>query len=336
QKSNFPIIITDPDDEPQFWKEVGIASGDTTAKAQKKLRNLLVDMDSSHEPIPIYFGEEEQRIIHFLHFGDPPVVKQLRWMPFIEGTVVAVFIWIAILVFRNIKRSEQRSIWVGMAKETAHQLGTPLSSLLGWLELIKMKFIGSPLFSDESENGGLPDITKKMLNDVKRLERIANRFGQIGSKPELKQSSINNVIRDVIEYYSQRIPNQGKGIELKGVYGEEVPVNINVELISWVIENLIKNSLEAINPIKGTITIKTSPSKENNFINITVADNGRGIPARQQKRIFYPGFTTKKRGWGLGLTLARRIVEEYHKGKIRLVESVPNRNTVIEIIIPTT
>ncbi|PJA28459.1 MAG: two-component sensor histidine kinase [candidate division Zixibacteria bacterium CG_4_9_14_3_um_filter_46_8] len=336
QKSNFPIIITDPNNIPQFWKEVDVAADDTTLQGRNMLTAILRKMDKGAEPIPIFYGEENKRIIHYLHYGDPPVVQQLQWMPFIEGIVVAVFIAIAIIVFRNIKRSEQRSIWVGMAKETAHQLGTPLSSLLGWLELIRMKGLHASAPNGDISSLNLSEITERMTNDVKRLERIANRFGQIGSMPELKPSDINQVIKEVIDYYSVRIPNHGKGVELRGEYGRVASVNVNIELISWVIENLIKNSLESINPKNGLIMIRTKPCEEDHCIKIIVTDNGRGIPARQQKRIFFPGFTTKKRGWGLGLTLARRIVEEYHRGKIKLVESIPYKRTAFEITLPST
>lgn len=334
QKSNFPIIITDPDNNPQFWKEVGVPAGADDERSLAKLNRFLHKMDETHEPIPIYFGEGKKKIIHYLHYGDSPIVQQLRWMPFIEGAVVTVFIWVAILVFRNIKRSEQRSIWVGMAKETAHQLGTPLSSLLGWLELVRLKYSYMPNPSDTPESLNLFDITEKMLNDVRRLKKIANRFGQIGSIPELKLSDLNSIVKDVIDYYSMRIPDDGKGVVLKGEYGPVGMVKVNVELISWVIENLIKNSLEAIEFGKGSIVVKTTPCPENRSVKIEVTDNGRGIPAGQQKRIFFPGFTTKKRGWGLGLTLAKRIVEEYHRGKIKLAESIPGTRTTFEIILP--
>ncbi len=335
QKSNFPIIITDAENNPQHWKQVGIPSDDTTKAAEDKLRKILADMDASSQPIPIYYDkEDEKRIIHYLHYGYPPLVNQLRWMPFIEGAVVAIFIAIAIAVFRNIKHSEQRSIWVGMAKETAHQLGTPLSSLLGWLELIKMrgKSLPEQLYNDTQLN--ITEVSERMLSDVKRLERIANRFGQIGSMPELVTADINNVVRDVIDYFKIRVPNAGKGIILKGEYNKTLPVKINIELMSWVFENLIKNSLEAVNPKYGYISVKTSSNSENGCVKVVVTDNGKGIPARQQKRVFSPGFTTKKRGWGLGLTLAKRIIEEYHNGKIRLVESIPDKKTVFEVILP--
>ncbi|MBD3168986.1 MAG: two-component sensor histidine kinase [candidate division Zixibacteria bacterium] len=336
QKSNFPIIITDPQNDPQFWKGVGIAADDTTMKSKDKLKTILAEMDKMYNPIPIYYGEDRKSIIHYLHYGDSPIVQQLRWMPFVEGAVVAAFVWIAIFVFRNIKRSEQRSIWVGMAKETAHQLGTPLSSLLGWLELIRMKIKEGDSPAAGLEEMNISDITDKMLSDVHRLEKIANRFGQIGSIPELKNADINKIVNEVIDYFTTRIPNQGKGVDLIGRYGEVKEVRVNDELISWVIENLVKNSLEAIKPDFGRIMVETKPCEDKNCVKLIVSDNGRGIPPRMQKRIFYPGVTSKKRGWGLGLTLAKRIIEEYHGGKIRLVESVPARRTAFEITLPAT
>jgi len=335
QKSNFPIIITDPEGRPQFWKDVGVATSDTSPEAQAKLRKELEEMDKNSEPIPIYYDTAEKKIIHYLHYGYSPLVNKLKWMPIIEGIVVAIFIIIAIAVFRSIKRSEQRSVWVGMAKETAHQLGTPLSSLLGWLELIRMKSAYLPVEIDNLGKYNLGEVTDRMLGDVKRLERVANRFGQIGSIPELKPADINNVVGEVVEFYRLRVPDKGKRVLIEEEYGEIGEVNINVELMSWVIENLIKNSLESISPKQGKISIKTMLSDDRRCVKILIADNGKGIPPRKQNRIFLPGFTTKKRGWGLGLTLAKRIIEEYHKGKIKLVESIPNVKTVFEITLPS-
>ncbi len=257
----------------------------------------------------------------------------MQLIPLIEIPVVGLFILIAFIGFRHIQQSEQRSIWVGMAKETAHQLGTPLSSLIGWVELLKIKYeegrikiVGT---GPETDFNG---ITLKMLADLKRLDRIATRFGQIGSIPELADGDINIVVKDVIEYFKVRIP--AKGISIMEKYGNIPPVKVNTELISWVIENLVKNAMEATNPETGIITIKTDYNIGHKMAVISVEDNGRGVPSSEQKKIFAPGFTTKKRGWGLGLTLARRIVEEYHKGKISLKYSDSNIRTAFEIELP--
>jgi nitrogen-specific signal transduction histidine kinase len=331
EKSNFPIIVTDPQGRPSSWREVGVIPGDTSSKAMEKLAEIYREMDSKRVPIPIYFGEPKT-IISYLHYGDSPMVERLRLMPLIEGGVVVLFLLVAFIGYHNIKKSEQRFIWVGMAKETAHQLGTPLSSLLGWLEVMRMKYQ-----SGNSEVFGryeLEEIVERMQSDIKRLERVANRFGQIGSMPELRPVDLNTTIREVVSYFRTRLPGGGKGVKIEESYGEVKQLKINPELIAWVMENLIKNSLEVISPADGWIRISTSTSDDGKKAHITITDNGRGIPARRQNKVFLPGYTTKKRGWGLGLTLAKRIVEEYHRGRIQLTESVPDRQTTFLVTLP--
>jgi len=247
--------------------------------------------------------------------------------------VVVLFLLVAFIGYHNLKKSEQRFIWVGMAKETAHQLGTPLSSLLGWLEIMKMRSqSGEPLALTPHR---LEEITERMRADIERLEKVANRFGQIGSVPELRLTDLNRTIREVVSYFRTRLPGGGRGVRIEEKYGEIREVKANPELISWVMENLIKNSLEVVSPADGWIRISTSTSDDGRRLQITVSDNGRGVPARKQSRVFLPGYTTKKRGWGLGLTLAKRIVEEYHRGKIQLTESIPHRRTTFLISLPT-
>ena len=235
--------------------------------------------------------------------------------------------------FRNIKRSEQRSIWVGMAKETAHQLGTPLSSLMGWVELLKLKFKRQDFdMPNETTRVHFDDIVGRMKSDLKRLDRVATRFGQIGSIPELELRNVNQPIAEVVSYFRLRLPDGGKGVEIIEQYGDIPDININMELIAWVVENLMKNSLEAVDPREGEIVINTEC--RNNKVIISVIDNGKGISFKDQRRIFAPGFTTRNRGWGLGLTLAQRIVEEYHQGKIWLEKSEPSVKTEFKIELP--
>jgi signal transduction histidine kinase len=364
QKSDFPIVVTDANGEPQAWREVNVAWNDTTYASRQKLRKIAEGMDKHKEPIPIYFGEDK-KIINYLHYGDSALITRLRLMPLVEVVVLFLFILVGFITFRNIKRSEQRSIWVGMAKETAHQLGTPLSSLLGWLELLKSKcesFGISPqdksaygksvqdksaFFSSSETKPGEPnpskeekikfeldEMVKGMQGDIKRLEKIATRFGQIGSTPELKSTDLNKVVSESVAYFKQRLPYAGSGVAIIENLENLVPVRVNAELLSWVIENLLKNSLEAVDPRQGTIRVSTKLDQDKKNINIEISDNGRGIPSREQKKVFKPGYTTKKRGWGLGLSLAKRIVEEYHLGKIYLKESIPNERTIFLIVIP--
>jgi len=331
KKANFPIIVTSPEGVPMYWT-VDIPQNDTSVEARRKLANYIKKMDADYQAVPIYFGPQKT-IIHYLHYGDSKLVRQLRYMPFIEVLVVSLFMIVGFIGFRNIKRSEQRSIWVGMAKETAHQLGTPLSSLMGWVELLKLKLKKSDFdLPGENTKVDFGDIMERMQSDLRRLDRVATRFGQIGSIPELEQENVNRPIADVVSYFRLRLPGEGKGVEIIEQYGVIPDININKELISWVIENLIKNSLEAVDPRNGKIVIKTK-CKDNKVI-ISVSDNGRGISSSDQRVIFAPGFTTRRRGWGLGLTLARRIIEEYHKGRIWLKKSEPNVVTEFIIELP--
>lgn len=222
-----------------------------------------------------------------------------------------------------------------MAKETAHQLGTPISSLMGWLELLKAN--GEKAVSRSNAKNDTPDlreISQRMSMDVERLQKIANRFSQIGSRPTLVTTDMNRVVFDVVGYFKERLPQHGKGIRIDFAAGNVKNVRINAELIGWVIENLIKNSLEACDPKDGRIEIKTLMSPDGRSVITELSDNGKGIAQSDQKKIFHPGFTSKKRGWGLGLSLAKRIVEEYHKGRIGLKSSVPNRETTMQVILP--
>jgi signal transduction histidine kinase len=362
QKSDFPIVVTDADGRPQAWREVEVSWNDTTYASRQKLNKIVEKMDKHKEPIPIYFGEQK-KIISYLHYGDSKLITRLKLMPLVEVGVLFLFILVGFITFRNIKRSEQRSIWVGMAKETAHQLGTPLSSILGWLELLKTKcesvsaeggsasggqdesapFVSKPsktkeneseTYKSEEDRFELDEMIKGMQADIKRLEKIATRFGQIGSTPELKSTDLNAVISETVAYFKQRLPHGGSGAVIKENLDDLVPVRVNAELLSWVIENLLKNSLEAVDPKQGIIQVFTKLDEDRKNITIEISDNGRGIFSRDQKKIFKPGYTTKKRGWGLGLSLAKRIVEEYHLGKIFLKESIPNERTTFLMVIP--
>jgi len=330
-KANFPIIVTSTDGEPMYWT-VDIPQEDTSARAIEKLKRNIKEMDAKYEAIPIYYGPEKI-VIHYLHYGDSRLIKRLQYMPFIEILVVAVFLLFAYYSFRYVKKSEQNYIYAGMAKESAHQLGTPLSALMGWVELLKLKYTKEDFaLPDQNIKVNFEEIISRMQSDLHRLDRVATRFGSIGSIPDLEKCNINKTIAEVVAYYNLRLPGGGKGVEIIEKYSDLPDININQELIGWVIENLIKNSLEAVDPKSGKIYINTKLN--NNMAVISVIDNGRGISSTNQKRIFDPGFTTRKRGWGLGLTLARRIIVEYHKGKFRLAGSEPDVKTEFIIELP--
>ena len=328
-KVNFPIIVTDRSGVPSAWT-MNFSPTDTSAATRAVLYKYIREFDASNKPIEIM---SDSTVISILHYGDSALIRKLRIIPVVEMTVLAFFIVVAFIGFRNIKRAEQRSIWVGMAKETAHQLGTPLSSLIGWVELLKMRFQeGKIRVAPDSQDIDYMATMDRMLGDLKRLDRIATRFGQIGSAPELSEHNVNEAVKDVLDYLRLRMP--AGGMTLDENYGALPSANINPELLRWVIENLVKNSMEASNCKTGIISVSTQYNEPLKKIVITVEDNGRGVPYGEQKRIFSPGFTTKTRGWGLGLTLARRIVEEYHGGRISLKSSEPNVKTVFVVELP--
>jgi signal transduction histidine kinase len=328
-KVNFPIIVTDKNGIPAAWT-MDYNLADTSTQTRKKLYQLIKEFDGQNPPIQI---TSSGNAISVLHYGDSELIRRLQLIPVIEISVVGFFILVAFIGFRNIKQSEQRSIWVGMAKETAHQLGTPLSSLIGWVELLKLKNQeGKVQLSGDFNEGNFNDVTDRMLTDLKRLDRIATRFGRIGSAPELTEHSINDVVKEVVDYFRFRLP--AGGVVINEEYGDLPDIKINSELMGWVVENLVKNSMEAVNPKTGVISLRTSFNANQRKICVVIEDNGRGIAASEHGKIFSPGFTTKKRGWGLGLTLARRIVEEYHGGRISLRTSEPGIRTVFMIELP--
>ncbi|MEA1981874.1 MAG: HAMP domain-containing sensor histidine kinase [candidate division Zixibacteria bacterium] len=329
-KATFPIIVLDKDRNPIHWRNIeGVTSQDTTPRTIDYLKKVAEEMIEAHGEFPLYFGEDGDGIlfVNYFCYGDSEVVKKLMIMPFVEIGILVAFLIIAFVGYQNLRQSEERHIWVGMAKETAHQLGTPISSLMGWLEVIAAD-------EESPENKTIKidkEITSNIKVDVARLQKIANRFGLIGSIPELKETDLKEVIQDSIDYYSRRLPFEGEGVKLT-LQSSNIPnIPLNSELFSWVLENLIKNALQAVDLKTGMVTVKTSTN--NNLAIIEVVDNGEGISPVAARKIFKAGFTTKKRGWGLGLTLVKRIVEEYHNGKVFLKKSKPGE-TIFEIQLP--
>ena len=249
-------------------------------------------------------------------YDESTLLKRLASYPYWQLGIVMIFVVVAIFALLSSKKAEQNKVWVGLSKETAHQLGTPISSLMAWVEILK-------------ENHPEDDLIPEMDKDVKRLERIAERFSKIGSLPEPKESSMNDVLDHVIDYMDRRTSNQ---VEiLRQVPDHEVIVSMNASLFEWVIENLCKNAVDAM---EGSGRIAITLMDEDNRVVIEVADNGKGIKKKDIRNIFTPGFTTKQRGWGLGLSLARRIVEEYHKGRIFVKSSEVGKGTTFRIELP--
>jgi signal transduction histidine kinase len=316
---DFPILLTDAADSALYWKNIDI---DTTGMSQSQkmvsLKNLVASMDSRYKPIPI--AVNDTLVVNYVHYGESDLIRQLRWLPVSEITLAAIFIFIAYIGFSYIKRNEQSSIWVGMAKETAHQLGTPLSSLMGWLEHVKVHSAVSP---------SLNETLQEMERDVERLNKVAARFSKIGSRPDLKEENLTEVCEGVIRYIAKRIPKSGKKIDLVLETPGVFIARINRELFEWVIENLAKNALDAMEGTSGKITLSLTRSGDRVIIDVT--DTGKGIDPKFHKEVFRPGYSTKKRGWGLGLSLSKRIIEEYHRGKLFVKQSAIGQGTTFRI-----
>jgi signal transduction histidine kinase len=278
---------------------------------QKKLDAFLQSIKKVNPPVEVDLGDGRK---NYIYYKESSLLTTLRYYPFIQLGVIALFLFIGYSLFSTARKAEQNQVWVGMSKETAHQLGTPLSSLMAWNEL--RKITSSPPDFDEIEK------------DIKRLEVITERFSKIGSPPVLSSASLNDSLHDCITYMRTRISKQ-TSIDYNPSFRENIPLNIS--LFEWVIENLIRNSVDAMEGA-GKIIITTEDSPK--YAIIDILDTGKGISKSAFKTIFKPGFTTKKRGWGLGLSLAKRIIENYHNGKIFVKESELNKGTIFRIMLP--
>lgn len=320
---DFPLILSDAHHNPlkPFASNIRNIEIDTTLPAdeqEKFLRHLIETLDQKHTPIKVVV--QDSIILQVVHYGESTLITRLRWLPYVELTIAAMFILIAYVGFSYIKRSEQSNIWVGMAKETAHQLGTPLSSIMGWVELLRMQ---------TRDPQKLLDTLSELDNDLSRLQKIVNRFSKIGSKPSLKEEDLQEVISGVIRYFERRLPQMNKNITLTLQNAVPCKAHINRELFEWVLENLVKNALDAMENGAGTITF--SLATQGRYVIIDVSDTGKGIDMKYRRDIFRPGYSTKARGWGLGLSLSKRIIETYHRGKLILKESKLGKGTTFRI-----
>jgi two-component system, sporulation sensor kinase D len=284
-------------------------------------KSELKFMQSEHEPIKILLPKTLQNNngYWFIYYKDSALLQELKIFPYIQLSVIAIFLVVAYTAFNSSRRSEQNQVWVGLAKETAHQLGTPISSLMAWVELIKDKFHAEkdPLMAE-------------MENDIKRLEIIADRFSKIGSKPKLEDHSVYDVIKDFVDYFSVRV-SHNISFEITG--NPNLRAGLNVPLFDWVLENLLKNAVNAIEG-KGKIKVEINPNKaKKGQILIDITDTGKGIPRSKFDTVFQPGYTTRKRGWGLGLSLTRRIIKNYHNGFIFVRDSEIGKGTTFRIIL---
>lgn len=328
---DYPIILTDVDKTPLYWKNVGIEEGiryiDLSEDNKQTLEKNLRKMESERNVIPLYYSTENDSVINYAFYSESRAMRQLRMMPFVEAGFVLLFVLFGVYAIYFLKRNEKDILWVGMAKEMAHQLGTPISSLLGWIDVLSNR---AECISKDSE---LRKLLGFMENDVEQLKKVGNRFGKIGSDIELKPVELHEIIEESVEYFKERLPHLTHKIDIifiSKIQGKKV--NVDPDLIKWAVENLIKNAIDAMQKRGGSIFV--TAFQDNKKTNIIVQDEGKGIPKSMQTKIFEPGISTKARGWGLGLSLAKRIVEDFHKGKIQVIHSVLDEGSSIEISIP--
>lgn len=301
------IIVAEGDSISQYINIDTVGSKDPAGLVKKKLE----EFKDEHPPIVSHFGSGQ----NYIYYGDSYLLRQLRFFPYVQLTIIFLFLVVVLITISIAHRSIQNQVWVGLSKETAHQMGTPLSSLVGWMELLK----------DHEVN---QEAVVEMQKDVDRLQLVADRFSKVGSVPNLEEENLIDRLRNMVDYMQKRAPSK-VAISLNSPV-DDVPVNISGPLLDWVVENLMRNALDAMDG-KGSITVTVQNHPQQVWIDIQ--DTGKGIPAHQVKKIFNPGFTTKKRGWGLGLSLAKRIVEKYHHGSIFVKHSEPGKGTTFRIIL---
>ncbi len=308
--NTIPVVVLSPKGDVMDYRNVPIEA-DNAEDSLNIVRKRGEDMYRSDSYIRIDYGSEDD--YQLVCYDESLMLKRLTTYPYIQLGIVLIFVVVAIFALLSSKRAEQNKVWVGLSKETAHQLGTPISSLMAWVEILK------ETYPDD-------EMIPEMAEDVKRLERIAERFSKIGSLPEPVEASMNEVLEHVIVYMDKRTSSKVRII--RKYPSETVLVKMNASLFEWVIENLCKNAVDAM---EGSGTITLTMMDEERRVVIEVSDTGKGIRKKDVNSVFTPGFTTKKRGWGLGLSLAKRIVEEYHKGRIFVKSSEIGRGTTFRI-----
>jgi two-component sensor histidine kinase len=306
--TSIPVIMTDANDQMLFARNIEEPKTNVDEFYVKEVARFKAERPAIEVKL--------DNTIQYIYYDDSLFLKQLYYFPYVQLGVIIVFMLVAFFAFSGTKKAEQNQVWVGLSKETAHQLGTPISSLLAWVDLLKMRHEEDKLILD-------------MEKDVNRLRIIAERFSKIGSKPDLQVVSLNETLLNAVQYMTKR-SSQKVAIQCHFPADEHLFIKLNVPLFEWVIENLCKNAIDAMDGI-GRIDIDVQPKSGEVYID--VKDSGKGMDKRKFKVVFTPGFTTKKRGWGLGLSLAKRIIEEYHGGKIFVKQSELNVGTVFRIIL---
>ena len=319
KKVKFPIIQSGLDKTPQLWTNMP-----SHIVTDKDRLSFMKSMDKINIPIPLVFYDKNSNPVTFgyLHYGDSSIIQKIKIWTYIELISIGIFICIGFIGFSFIRNNEKQNIWIGLSRETAHQLGTPVSALIGWLEYLKNK------------KTAIDEVLPEIESDIDRLQQISRRFSKMGSSPETESFNLSNKVNNTLDYLEKRMPSLGLKVELINNIDTDIIINANGTLISWAIENLIRNGIDSIKNDNGRITIDMNDTTAS--IKILVADNGCGIPKKDWRNIFRPGFSTKKSGWGLGLSLCHRIINDVHQGRISVLESKIDEGTTFEIAIPKT
>jgi len=316
KKVKFPIIQSDTKKNPQLWTNLP-----KEVNTYEERISFIKSMDVINEPIPLVYYDEDLEPITFgfLHYGDSSLIQKIKIWTYVEIISIGLFICIGFVGFSYIRHSEKQNIWIGLSRETAHQLGTPVSALLGWLDYLK------------HEKTDLEKILPEIESDIERLQQVNRRFSKMGSKPEVEYFNLSKRISSTLEYLEKRMPSLGGKVILVNKIDPDVKIKANGTLISWAVENLIRNGIDAINKENGKIEVALK--QDVHYVKIHITDNGCGIPKKDWKNIFRPGFTTKNSGWGLGLSLCERIINDVHGGKVSVLASSISEGTTFEIAI---
>lgn len=319
-----PAILTDSAGTvASAWRHVrGVGADAQGPDVQRRLLAMAREMDAENPPIPLNVAPG---LVQLVHYGESPLARMIRLFPFVQLGVVSLFVLVGYLGFSYVRRSEQAGLWVGMAREAAHQLGTPLTSLIGWTELLRMGDAVAP-----------EQVADELDRDIERLQRVAHRFEKIGSTPDLTPQPVAPVLERVADYVRRRLP-QSAPVTLTVEAPPGLEASLNAELFEWVVENLLKNAMDAMEgvpPPPGGHRIAVAAGERGGSVVVDVRDTGKGMDRATARHVFRPGFSTKRRGWGLGLSLARRIVEDYHGGTLSVAGSRPGGGTTFRVEVP--
>lgn len=323
KKIDYSIIVTDRSKTPLYWRNIALPEDKTYSELGPAQQRQIKQRTLKMYEIPI---TNESDSLGYAYFASSTTLSRIKYLVYLELLLMVFVVLFGLYGLMLLKRTEKDSLWVGLAKETAHQFGTPITSLMGWVDYLKAHPQG---FKSDAEYA---QFIEWMTVDLDKLKTVASRFGKVGSTIKLIPQDLNVIIAEVVEYYKYRLPHQSSKIEIAFISkleGTKVPVD--VDLIKWTLENLIKNCIDAIGKKGGNIIITASEKAP--WIYIHIRDEGKGIPRSMWKKIFDPGTTTKNRGWGLGLSLSKRIIEEYHQGRIKVLESVVGEGTTFEIML---